>query len=103
MCAVRRDLQVFLDIEELRAGERWKEGLVREIDNRDALFLFWSRNAKASEWVDFEWRHAYATKGLEGIQPVPVEPAFLCPPPDELKDMHFSDSLHYVIYAPEGW
>jgi hypothetical protein len=48
-------------------------------------------------------RRAYAIKGLEGIQPVPVEQAFLCSPPDELKDMHFSDSLHYVIYAPEGW
>lgn len=91
------DIDIFLDVEKLRRGEQWQPALYREIADRDVLYLCWSKNAMASEWVDREWRYAYETKGEEGIEPLPIEPPELCPPPNELADMHWNDLLLYLI------
>jgi len=85
------DLDVFLDIASLRAGENWSERLEREIAERDAFFLFWSGRAARSEWVEREWRMALRLKGLEAIDPVPLEPPAKAPPPRELGALHFNE------------
>ena len=37
--------------------------------------------------------------GLEAIEPVPMEPPDICPPPKELESKHFNDSTLYIINA----
>ncbi len=51
------------------------------------------------EELDREWRYAFNTKGIEGIEPVPIEPAETCPPPEELSKLHFNDYLQYLAYG----
>ena len=91
MKKARPDMDVFFDVESLRSGEDWERTLHREIEGRDVLFLCWSRNAKASHWVEVEWRYAMALKGLDAIEPVPLESPDVCPPPPELNGKHFND------------
>lgn len=85
----RPDLEVFFDIETLQSGESWENKLYEEIDKRDVLYLFWSQRAKESEWVEREWRYALETKGLSGIEPMPLVKPKDCPPPQELSSLHF--------------
>lgn len=92
----RPDLNVFFDVESLRSGERWEDQLKNRIDNCDVLYLCWSRNAKASKWVDFEWRYAYEHKGVGCIEPIPLEEPSLCEPPSELSEKHFNDLMLYI-------
>lgn len=88
---VRPDLSLFMDQESLRSGQNWQEVLKAEIEQRDMLFLCWSPDAKASEWVDFEWRHMYNKQGIEHIDPIPLISPKKCPPPKELAMLHFDD------------
>ena len=62
-----------------------------EIERRDLLFLCWSVAARQSEWVDREWRYALENKGLSFIEPIPLDPPSICPPPKELSSKHFND------------
>ena len=93
MKKARPEMNVFFDVDSLRSGELWEQRLYREIEERDVLFLCWSKNAKASEWVEREWRYALKTKGIDGIEPIPLEPPQICPPPNELSAKHFNDTL----------
>lgn len=85
------DMNVFYADESLHSGQKWKDELRKEIINRDVLFLFWSKAASVSKWVDWEWRCAYEEKGLEYIDPVPLVSPSVAPPPPELSDLHFND------------
>lgn len=91
MKKARPDLDVFFDVENLRSGEKWEDVLRKEIDSRDILYLFWSHFARESEWVDMEWRYALERKGIDFIEPVPIESPDNCPPPKELSVKHFND------------
>ena len=91
MKKARPDMDVFFDVESLRSGEDWGLALRREIEDRDVLFLCWSHNARASKWVEAEWRYALEQKGLDAIEPVPLESPDVCPPPPELNSKHFND------------
>ncbi len=84
-------LDVFLDVLSIRSGEKWRERIDEEIVQRDAFFLFWSRAASKSPWVDYEWRKALSTRGENFIDPVPLEPPALVPVPKELAMLHFTD------------
>jgi len=84
-------LDVFVDVDALRSGRHWQDQIRREIESRDVFFLFWSRAARASEWVEWEWRCALERRGLDFIDPVPLEPPDLAPPPPELSELHFND------------
>jgi hypothetical protein len=53
-----KGLKVFVDIVELRSGEKWDERLHFEIANADIFYLFWCRHAAASAWVKKEWQLA---------------------------------------------
>ena len=97
MKKARPDMEIFFDVNSLRSGEDWEATLRAEVERRDILFLCWSQNAKASPWVEMEWRCALQCKGIESIEPIPLDPPDLCPPPQELQSKHFNDSLLYII------
>lgn len=97
MKKVRPDMDIFFDVESLRSGDDWENALWHEIDKRDILFLCWSKSARDSQWVDAEWRYALKHKGSDCIEPVPIDPPGVCPPPKELSKKHFNDKLLYII------
>lgn len=89
----RPDLQVFVDVLDLRAGQRWAEEIRLRIGDSDVFYLFWSRNAEASREVTKEWRTALKLKGLDFIAPVALEPPEVAPPPRALRQLHFDEPL----------
>lgn len=101
MQKMRPDLDVFMDVESLRSGEDWQSKLQNEIDKRDVFYLCWSKAAKESKWVEFEWRYALEKKGEEWIEPLPIDPTELCEPPKELGKKHFNDKMVYLVKALE--
>src|SRR6185295_1629307 len=90
-------IDVFLDCLSARPGDEWKAKLKAEIAQRDIFWLFWSRNAIASEWVDWEWKEALKEKTISGIQPHPLEPAELAPPPPELSSLQFGAMYEWYV------
>ena len=102
MKKARPDMDIFFDVESLRSGDDWERALYREIDQRDILFLCWSHFARDSKWVDAEWHYALEQKGVECIEPIPIESPDDCPPPAELNHKHFNDKLLFIINAPNG-
>lgn len=87
----RPDMDVFFDVETLRSGQNWENALYAELLDRDILFLCWSHFALASAWVEKEWRFMLRKKGIDAIEPIPMEDPRFCPPPEELKEKHFND------------
>jgi hypothetical protein len=85
------ELDIFLDVASLRSGENWEKRLENEIKIRDVFYLFWSSAASKSQWVEKEWRTALLTKGIDYIDPVPLEPPNMVPPPPELSSLHFNE------------
>ena len=97
----------FHDLLSLEPGERWNKKLYEEIDRCDVFYLFWSSQAKDSEWVMKEIEYALARSaasenGDPDIIPVIIEGPPPPTPPDTLKDIHFNDSLIYVLAGVEG-
>jgi kumamolisin len=88
---VAPDLDIFLDVLSLRSGQEWEKELWREIPARDIFYLFWSRHARKSKWVEKEWRCALSERGIEFIDPIPLESPEKSPPPAELSSLHFND------------
>jgi len=85
------------DLLDLEPGDRWERKLYEFIDECDAVLLFWSTNAKESEWVMRECKYAIEKKGIERIIPVIIEgPPPIVPPP-ELAQLHMNDRLMYFI------
>jgi hypothetical protein len=84
-------MDIFFDVHHLRSGENWKERIREEVIRRDVLYLFWSKHAQQSEYVDWEWRTAYENKGSDGVDPVPLEAPEDATPPPELSHLHFRD------------
>ncbi len=95
-------VDVFADIVNLRGGERWSDTLMREIAARDIFYLFWSRKAKESRWVEREWRQAIDTRGIEFICPIPLEDPRFAEPPAELADLHFNDWCLAIIQSEKA-
>ena len=95
-------IDVFLDCLSMRPGEEWKGKLKKEIHKRDVFWLFWSRSAMASEWVEWEWRTALAEKSLAKIQPHPLEPSELAPPPKELSSLQFGAMYEWYVSQLHG-
>ncbi len=93
----RPDLDIFFDVESLRSGEQWEPRLYREIEDRDILFLCWSLAARQSKYVEAEWHYALKQKGIDCIEPIPIDAPDKCPPPPELQALHFNDKLLYII------
>jgi len=84
-------LDVFVDVVSLRSGQDWATRLEQEILASDVLYLFWSRAAAASRWVEKEWRFGLDRRGLDFVDPVPLASPREAPPPLELSSKHFDD------------
>ena len=95
-------MDVFLDVVNLRSGQDWERAIYHEIDTSDGFFLFWSRNAAQSNWVEREWRYALKQHGLEFISPLALEDPRLTQPPAELRSMHFNDMLLAFIHSEDA-
>ena len=96
-------IDFFHDLLSLEPGRRWLPRLYEEIDRCDVFVLFWSSNAAKSEWVRRESERALdrrrkSAEELPDIAPIILEFP-VPPPPDEMKDIQFSDSLWYIITA----
>jgi hypothetical protein len=93
-------IDVFMDVRNLKSGDRYPTKLLDQIASSDVLYLFWSRNASTSEWVDREWRYGMAKRGIDFIDPVPLTDPRRVPPPRELADeKNFNDwTLAYLEY-----
>jgi len=94
---LEQHLKVFVDVVNLRSGQLWEQELWSVIKQSDVFYLFWCRHAKKSEWVEKEWRCALRHRGLEFIDPVPLEPFDKknkeLQPPEELAAKHFDDPI----------
>lgn len=96
MQKIAPDLDIFIDVFSLRSGQNWMEKLEEHVPNKDIFYLFWSKPASISEWVEKEWRLAFQRRGISYIDPVPLEEPVHAPPPRELAALHFNDA--YVAY-----
>jgi hypothetical protein len=99
-------VKVFIDVHALRSNDRYSKLLFEQIDKADRLYLFWSRRASRSNYVEREWRYGLKTKGIDFIDPIPLTDPRRAPPPQELAgEKHFSDwVLFYERYERSlGW
>jgi hypothetical protein len=102
MEAAYKGLRVFVDVTGLRGGVKWEEELIEQITHSDVFYLFWCRHARASEWVEKEWRLFLSKKGMDFIEPVPLESPAIAVPPPELASKHFYDPIVPHIAAAGG-
>jgi hypothetical protein len=94
---IHTGIDVFIDCLSLQPAEKWKDKIREEICKRDIFWLFWSRRAISSKWVDWEWRTALTEKTLQCIEPHPLEPVELAPPPKELEELQFGSMFEWYI------
>ena len=81
---------VFLDVDDIRTGQRWEAELRRRIERARIFQIFWSPNYSESENCRMEWQYALKQDKDEGyIRPVfwknPLSPK----PPEELNPFNF--------------
>jgi len=99
MKKIAPDLDVFVDVLSLRSGDKWEKCLEEQVPTKDAFYLFWSLPASQSEWVEKEWKFALSCRGLDYIDPVPLQEPSEVPPPSELQSLHFASAyLSYIKY-----
>ena len=96
---IHTGMDVFLDCLSIHPGEPWKQTVAAEIRKREVFWLFWSRSAMRSMWVEWEWRTALRERALPAIRPHPLEPADIAPPPPELSELQFGGAYEYYLMA----
>jgi TIR domain len=92
----------FQDLLNLEAGDRWLRRLELGIDECDLFLLFWSSEAKSSDWVRQEVRHALQRRGGDDLAPPEIKPVIIEGPPvvepwEELAHLHFNDRVLYFM------
>ncbi len=96
------NIDFFMDVYSLHSGQKWENRLSEEILKRDIFYLFWSLEASRSKWVEKEWRLALKLRGIDFIDPIPLQPPDEVPPPPELGRLHFNDwMLAYQRTGPK--
>lgn len=95
-------ISYFEDLLDLEPGDRWWPRLETAIDQCDLFLLFWSSDAKHSEWVRKEVARALQRQGGDGLSPPEIRPVILegppiVPPWRELSHLHFNDRLLYFM------
>lgn len=90
---IRPDFDLFIDFMSMKSGDFWQERIIQEIKDRDKFYLFWSKNAAQSKWVEKEWKSALELKGIDKIEPFPLDNPKEVPPPPELNKLHFNDPI----------
>ncbi len=87
-------MEYLRDVQRLRSGEDWWEGLQHLIEEADIFQLCWSINSKGSKNVEDEWRYALSKNRVGFIRPIYWERP-MPTPPEEL------EHLHFCFYNPE--
>ncbi|MEZ4671973.1 MAG: HEAT repeat domain-containing protein [Anaerolineae bacterium] len=82
--------EVWVDSEQLRAGENWREAINFAIQDAFALILVISPEAKASQYVTYEWAYAQGA-GIKVIPLLLIETEKLHPQLDMLQYLDFTD------------
>jgi hypothetical protein len=84
---------VFLDVDNLRAGENWRAALAKAIDRADIFQLFWSEHSASSEYCKYEWDYALTYRAKDNSEGF-VRPVYwrkpMPSPPQELADLNFT-------------
>lgn len=83
--------RVWIDNEQLRAGENWREAINDAIRDSFALILIITPEARLSEYVTYEWAFAQGA----GVKVIPImlrETPFLHPQLDVLQYLEFTDT-----------
>jgi hypothetical protein len=91
--AVYNGLKICVDSVDLRSVTYFEYDLYSRIDAAGVFYLFWCRHAMVSGWVTREWGRALKSKGLDFIDPVPLESLESAPPPEELAARDFDRPL----------
>jgi hypothetical protein len=99
-------IDYFQDLLSLEPGQRWKEEIYTQIATCDAFYLFWSSNAKRSEWVIREATLALQNQrnspdGIPHFLPIIIEGPPIVEPPPELSEFHFNDPTQHAVFAEE--
>jgi TIR domain len=58
----RKGITVWRDQQSLYGGQQWPKAVGEAIASQDFFLLLWSRNAKLSDFVEFEWTTAIALR-----------------------------------------
>jgi hypothetical protein len=82
-------MQFLRDVEMLRSGEEWNPRLLEYIEKADIFQLYWSKQAKASVYVQQEWHHALSLGRENFIRPLYWHTP-MPQPPAELGALHFA-------------
>lgn len=90
-------IKIFLDNLSIRQGDDWDAEIYQNILNSDLFLLFWSRAAMNSVWVEKEWNFAYDNRGLDFIQPVPLEDPDTAPLPEKIASKHLFDKTRIYL------
>ena len=95
-------VRYFQDVLDLEPGDRWSRRLEVGIDECDLFLLFWSGEAKASEWVRQEVDYALQRHGDDDLAPPEIKPVIIEGPPviepwKELAHLHFNDRALYFM------
>lgn len=93
-------IEVFVDCLDLHPNEEWKRIIEGRIPSSDLFLLFWSRSAKASQYVAWELETAIRTRGRRLIEVHALEPNVA--PPEALKDVHVSSPLMWIREGNES-
>lgn len=101
--ALQKITKIWIDFYSLRSGQNWRDELRNAISKSDIFYLFWSKNAAESLWVEREWRCALQLKGIDYIDPIPLVSPEVVPPPDELSSKHFDDWILAHIMNENKW
>jgi hypothetical protein len=96
----------FIDLQDIKSGEYWREVIKLNLDKCDLFVLFWSSAAKCSEEVMKEVNYALVRrsgndKALPDFEPYTIELPIPEPLPEGLESLHFGDDLLYFIKAEE--
>lgn len=83
-------MDVFIDVDDLRSGQLWKDELLRRIERAGIFQMFWSENYSQSENCKMEWEYALKQNKEEGyIRPVYWKTPLSPKPPEELGKFNF--------------
>jgi hypothetical protein len=97
-------LETFIDVMDLRPGDKWDPKIFAAIDKSDLFVLIWSTNAKNSKWVKRESRYALkrcSNSGSPDFRPIPIEGPPIPAVPRAMKGYHFNDEFLSLLRAAE--
>lgn len=82
---------MFIDLDDLRSGVSWQTEIAQRIEGSDLFQLFWSDDARRSEFVATEWKHALLAQEIKGgrfIRPIYWQDP-IAAVPEELSKINF--------------